>query len=484
MATIKKIICPNCEAKLKFDLDKLTSAVVKSKCPGCKTVIQLKKPASPVQDLPSSQTTAVPKPVEDVTGHGLESNPAENMQKPDLAAKGITENSQADSPKKIKPVALAEASEKIEEQILPAHKSLPEEEKAPLTSEEKHSITHKLEDSLLKDYLHDKLAEYEDGEAEAGDLEWTRYANKKEQVFPKTKIDLDLIPVEDADLHEALADLRQAEVYNLQGETNLGKNLIKQAIRDFNHALEIYPDYVDALVNRGSAYILQNNYNESLADLNHALDLEKKQAEIYNLRGEVYLLNKLHDEAIKDFTKAIILNPTYSDAYLNRARAYSEKGMSDEADSDYSQAVEAEPDKFSSFIDLDGAESLFEEEGLSTKEKEAEYIQQGLENLKRKKYHEAIESFTQAINLSTNNAISYICRGQAYVELGQPDEAVVDLNRAVIFDPLNPVLYYWRAMAWKALESSINMVEDLKVSCELGYAPACIEYETFKPQKH
>jgi len=39
-------------------------------------------------------------------------------------------------------------------------------------------------------------------------------------------------------------------------------------------------------------------------------------------------------------------------------------------------------------------------------------------------------------------------------------------------------------MAWKALDSSINMVEDFKVSCELGYAPACIEYETFKPQKH
>ncbi len=484
MATIKKIICPNCEAKLKFDPDKITSAAVKFKCPGCKTVIQIKKPASPGRDLPSSQTLAGPKPIEDVTGHGSESSREEIPEKTDLAAKGITENSRTGRPEQIKPVSLAEVSEKIEEQILPAHKSLPEEEKAPLAHEEKLSDTHKPEDFLLEDYLHDKLAGYENGEAEAGDIEWIRYANKKEQEIPKTKIDLDLFPVGDADLQEALADLRQAEMYNLQGETNLGKNLLKQAIRDFNHALEINPGYVDALVNRGSAYILQNNYNEALADLNHALDLEKKQAEIYNLRGEVYLLNKLHDEAIKDFTRAIILNPTYCDAYLNRARAYSEKGMSDEADSDYSQAVEADPDKFSSFIDLDGAESLFEEEGLSTKEKEAEYIQQGLEYLKSKRYHEAIESFTQAINLSANNAISHIYRGQAYVELGQPDEAVVDLNRAVIFNPLNPVLYYWRAMAWKALDSSINMVEDFKVSCELGYAPACIEYETFKPQKH
>ena len=168
MATIKRIICPNCEAKLKFDQDKITSAVVKFKCPGCKTVIQIKKPASSGRDLPSSQTVAGPKPLQDVTGHGSESSRGEAPEKTDLAVKGITENSQAGRPEQIKPVSLAEVSEKIEEQIRPAHKSLPEEEKAPLAPEEKLSATHKPEDSLLEDYLHDKLAEYENGEAEAG----------------------------------------------------------------------------------------------------------------------------------------------------------------------------------------------------------------------------------------------------------------------------------------------------------------------------
>ncbi|MBW2506010.1 MAG: hypothetical protein JRD19_02950, partial [Deltaproteobacteria bacterium] len=134
MATIKKIICPNCEAKLKFDPDKITSTAVKCKCPGCKTVIQIKKPASPGRDLPPSQTIAVPKPIEDVTGHGSESSREEIPGKTDLAVKGITENSQAGRPEQIKPVALAVVSEKIEEQIPPAHKSFPEEEKTPLTS--------------------------------------------------------------------------------------------------------------------------------------------------------------------------------------------------------------------------------------------------------------------------------------------------------------------------------------------------------------
>ena len=478
MATIKKIVCPKCQAKLKFDPDKITSEVVKFKCPGCKSVIRFRNPRAG-QNIPSPQTANISKPIEDITDLGMGSSPFDHSEKPATAENDITADIPVRKSEEIKP-----SSETFEEVAQSVPKSLPEDEKAPTVPDDRPSNTRKPEESLLEDYLHDKLNEFEDGEADAGDLEWTRYADKKEPEIPKSKIDLDLIPVTDPGLHETLADLRQAEVYNLQGEANLGKNLVKQAIRDFNHALEINPDYVDALVNRGSAYVLQNSYNEALTDLNHALELENKQAEIYNLRGEIYLLNKLNDEAIRDFTAAIILNPTYSDAYLNRARAYSEKGMTDEAGSDYNQAVKAEPAKFSNFIDLDGTESLFAEEGLSNKEKEAEFIQQGLENLKSNKYNEAIESFSQAIALSANNAVSHIYRGQAYVELGQPDEAMVDLNRAVIFDPLNPVLYYWRAMAWKALDSSINMVADLKLSCELGYAPACVEYETLKPKKH
>ena len=273
-------------------------------------------------------------------------------------------------------------------------------------------------------------------------------------------------------------------MYNLQGEANLEKNHITQAIRDFNNALDINPDYVDALVNRGSAFVLQNEYNDALRDFNHALELGGRQAEIYNIRGEIYLLNRMYDEAIKDFTAAIILNPIYSDAYLNRAKAYNEKGMKEEAEADFSQAIRSDSDKFSSYADLTASESLFEEETLSSKEKAAKFMQMGLIELKNENYPQAIENFTQVINLSPDNAMAYINRGQAYIELNQADEAMVDLKRAVIYDPLNPSLYYWRAMAWKLMDSPINMVSDLKLSCELGYQPACEEYEKCKPQKH
>jgi tetratricopeptide (TPR) repeat protein len=479
MAAKKKIICPKCKAKLKFDLDKILSEVVKFKCPGCSSVLRIKKP---VPQKETSLPSAISQPSDSKKESNIEQLGSESLA-PGIESeikKDLREIGQADKEKVVEPAI----SEKIEEDISAASKPLSEEKDGLLIPEGKIVPLKPPGDSLLEDYDHENLKEYEEGEAEAGDLEWTRYADNNGPLIPESKIDLNVIPASDSGLQDTLADLQQSETYNLQGENHLEKNRIKQAVRDFNHALEINPDYVDALVNRGSAYTLQSRYNDALRDFNHALKIDKKQAEIYNLRGEIYLLNKMFDQATKDFTAAIILNPMYSDAFLNRARAYSERGMEEEAESDYNQAIKAAPEKFSSFDDLDSSESLFEEESSSTKEKAASYFQQGLEDLKNEKYSEAIENLTQAIILSSNDASPYIYRGQAYIELGQPDEAMVDLNRAVIYDPLNPALYYWRAMAWKALDSPINLVADLKLSCELGYEPACNEYQNHKPKKH
>jgi tetratricopeptide (TPR) repeat protein len=479
MAAKKKIICPKCKAKLKFDPDKIISEVVKFKCPGCSSILRVKKP---VPQKEASLPSATSQPSDSKKESNIEQPGSESLGpgiEPEIK-KDLREIGQADKGKDFEHVI----SKKIEEDISAAPKSLSEEKDTPLIPEDKVVPLKPPGESLLEDYDHENLKEYEEGEAEAGDLEWTRYADKTGPLIPESKIDLNVIPASESELQDTLADLQQSEMYNLQGENHLGKNRIKQAIRDFNHSLEINPDYVDALVNRGSAHALENRFNDALKDFNHALEVDRKQAEIYNLRGEIYLLNKMYDQATKDFTAAIILDPMYSDAFLNRARAYSEKGMKEEAELDYNQAIKAAPEKFSSFMDLDGSESLFDEDNSSSKEKAAKYIQQGLEDLKAEKYYEAIESFTQAINLSSDDARGYINRGQAYVELDQPDEAMVDLNRAVIYDPLNPTLYYWRAMAWKALDSRINTVADLKLSCELGYEPACIEYQRLKPKKH
>jgi len=46
MSNIMKVVCPKCQAKLKFDPERITTEVAKFKCPSCAVVLRVKKPIS------------------------------------------------------------------------------------------------------------------------------------------------------------------------------------------------------------------------------------------------------------------------------------------------------------------------------------------------------------------------------------------------------------------------------------------------------
>jgi len=50
-----KVVCPKCQAKLNLAVEKMKSEVVKFRCPGCSTVLRVKKPGDKKQENISSQ---------------------------------------------------------------------------------------------------------------------------------------------------------------------------------------------------------------------------------------------------------------------------------------------------------------------------------------------------------------------------------------------------------------------------------------------
>jgi len=428
-----------------------------------------------------AEVVSEPFPAEEIS---VAEEPPVELKEPEAAEPAEEEAPIAlEAEVEIEPAPEPEISAELEEEIPAAREPLPGEEEGPLIPQDKLVTPKPSRESLLEEFDHEKLRDFEQGEATAEDAEWTRFADKQGPELGESKIDMNELPATATGLKETLIDLRQAEAYNLQGETSISKNLFNNAIKDFSRALEINPNYVDALINRGSAYAQLGRFNDALMDFNHALKFEKKDAELYNKRGEIYLQNNMYDQAIKDFTAAMVLNPMYSDAYLNRGRAYSEKGMPEEAMADFNQAIKADSDQSFGFIDRAAPEIHTEEESGANSEEAATFNRQGLADLKGEKYKEAVENFTQAISLSSSDAEGYINRGRAYIKLGKPDAAMKDFSKAVLFDPLNASLYYWRAQAWKAKDDEFNTNEDLKLSCELGYEPACLEYRKRKTTK-
>ena len=92
--------------------------------------------------------------------------------------------------------------------------------------------------------------------------------------------------------------------------------------------------------NRGSIYNNLEKYDKALKDFDDAILIMPNYASAYNNRGLVLDKLKRHDEAISDFDYAIGLEPS-SITYYNRANSYFEQEKYKEAKQDYQKSLES-----------------------------------------------------------------------------------------------------------------------------------------------
>jgi len=95
-----------------------------------------------------------------------------------------------------------------------------------------------------------------------------------------------------------------------------------EAIDTLTSALDLRPDYADALELRGFLYLLEGQPEQAFADLTRVLQLTPQSVAARGLRGEVYRQLRQPDEAIRDFTEAIRMAPSNRPAYVSRGKCY------------------------------------------------------------------------------------------------------------------------------------------------------------------
>ena len=134
-----------------------------------------------------------------------------------------------------------------------------------------------------------------------------------------------------------------AKAYVNRGDVYRARGLYDEAIRDYTKVLEIDPGLVEACRGRGDAYSGKGLYEEAIADYTRALEIDPRDKRTYNNRGFAYESRNLCDEAIRDYTKALELDPGYTLAYFNRGNAYQAKGLYEEAIRDYTKVLEIDP---------------------------------------------------------------------------------------------------------------------------------------------
>ena len=119
---------------------------------------------------------------------------------------------------------------------------------------------------------------------------------------------------------------------------------IADALKDFEHAIELYPDYSSSYHQRGITHTLTGDFEDAVADYTKAIELNPRNADYYNNRGIACMsLNALED-GIKDFSRAIEMDPDNAEFYRNRGGAYSDAGQYELGLKDFDTALEKDPD--------------------------------------------------------------------------------------------------------------------------------------------
>ncbi len=129
----------------------------------------------------------------------------------------------------------------------------------------------------------------------------------------------------------------------IRGKNRIHDNNLKGALSDFDRALELHPDTIRALSDRGFLYFKKGLYRKAVADYSRLVELEPKNHMAWYNLGFNREKIKDPDGAITAYTRAIEVNPELKSAYDRRGFLSFKKGLYRDAVANFSKSVELDP---------------------------------------------------------------------------------------------------------------------------------------------
>jgi tetratricopeptide (TPR) repeat protein len=147
---------------------------------------------------------------------------------------------------------------------------------------------------------------------------------------------------------------------------------IQGAIDDYDRAIILNPNYIDAYYGRAYEKSKLRDRKGAIDDYNRAITLNPNYVDAYYSRGIVKSESGDKQGAINDYNRAITLNPNYTIAYNNRGIVKSELGDEKGAIDDYNRAINLDPNYGSAYRNRSIAKSeLGDEKGAMSDDEKA-----------------------------------------------------------------------------------------------------------------
>jgi protein O-GlcNAc transferase len=181
----------------------------------------------------------------------------------------------------------------------------------------------------------------------------------------------------------------------------------EEALRCFQRAIALKPDFLDALVNCGISQLALRRYADALESFDKVLSTIPADAEAWNNRGNALLELGRLAEALASFDKAIALKQDYVKAWNNRGVALQRLNRHPEALFALEHALAIDPRLPSA------------------------YNNRGNSSMALRHYEDAYADFERASALDSNFVEPIINRATVLVALRRVDEGIVLYNHAL-----------------------------------------------------
>lgn len=208
-----------------------------------------------------------------------------------------------------------------------------------------------------------------------------------------------------------------AQQYNSRGMSIARQGNNKQAIEQYNRALELNPNDPATYINRGVAYHKLGDTDAALKDYNEAIQRDPESALAYSNRSNVYYDRGDYNQSLNDAKKAIELDPQLTQSYINLANSQlrtaqdpTNAQVQQEAIENYNRAITSQP-----------VRPLLAAVALTNR---------GNVQLAQNRVSGALRDYNRAVQLNPDYAEAYYNRAISQQTVGNRQAAISDFSKA------------------------------------------------------
>ena len=228
-----------------------------------------------------------------------------------------------------------------------------------------------------------------------------------------------------------------------QGKALFQLKKYQESLIAYDQAIQIQPNYLEAWTNRGFVLVRLKRYSEAIATVDKALQLKNDDPKVWQLKGDIFIKISQYNDAIKAYEQAINFQADNPELWYKKGLAFQNLKQYEEAITAYKKTVELKPDHESAWYNLGNC----------------------LVNLNR--YEFALQAYDQAVQYNQNNSAAWLSRSNILMTLRRYPEAIDSFTQVIKTNPQQYQAWYNRGWALHQVKRYGEAIESYKKAISL-----------------